>query len=367
MRLGGAAAELVPTRLGRVVVARIMVFLTPLAIGTVFLVGSAASSRTGSAVVARTEIEMKQFAVGAAALLGSVAHAQSVDFARPTDTIRLTHDVPSTSALTVEVRILITGECQPGYANAIWREQKNSLEHKELTVCRSGVSFYLAGATDIVSTDEVPVGRWVHVACQQAGGVARIWIDGSLVTEAATTSNPIPSVAGSSNSIGAGLQNDLQVVPGAICRIDWIRVSTCARYTTTSFTPPSECDLLPADSCTALLFTFAESSAESELRNLGYLTGTATIGAAWLAGATAPTLTASGDDADADGTPDGCETPPCPGDADSSGSIDGVDLAIVLQNWGAPSAKYPGADINADGEVNGSDLAIVLAGWGACP
>jgi hypothetical protein len=57
----------------------------------------------------------------------------------------------------------------------------------------------------------------------------------------------------------------------------------------------------------------------------------------------------------------------CAGDADSSGSIDGVDLAIVLQNWGAPSAKYPGADINADGEVNGSDLAIVLAGWGACP
>ena len=58
---------------------------------------------------------------------------------------------------------------------------------------------------------------------------------------------------------------------------------------------------------------------------------------------------------------------PCSGDVDGSRSIDGVDLAIVLQNWGAPSAKYPGADINADGEVNGSDLAIVLAGWGACP
>jgi len=72
-------------------------------------------------------------------------------------------------------------------------------------------------------------------------------------------------------------------------------------------------------------------------------------------------------DADQDGQVDACEPTPCPGDADSSGSIDGVDLAIVLQNWGAPSAKYPGADINADGEVNGSDLAIVLAGWGACP
>jgi Dockerin type I domain len=57
----------------------------------------------------------------------------------------------------------------------------------------------------------------------------------------------------------------------------------------------------------------------------------------------------------------------CLGDADASGSVDGIDLAIVLQNWGVPSAKYPGADINADGEVNGTDLAIVLAGWGACP
>jgi hypothetical protein len=57
----------------------------------------------------------------------------------------------------------------------------------------------------------------------------------------------------------------------------------------------------------------------------------------------------------------------CLGDADASGSVDGIDLAIVLQNWGVPSAKYPGADINADGEVNGTDLAIVLAGWGVCP
>jgi len=72
-------------------------------------------------------------------------------------------------------------------------------------------------------------------------------------------------------------------------------------------------------------------------------------------------------DANKNGLLDACEPTPCPGDADASGSIDGVDLAIVLQNWGAPSAKYPGADINADGEVNGSDLAIVLAGWGACP
>jgi hypothetical protein len=44
-----------------------------------------------------------------------------------------------------------------------------------------------------------------------------------------------------------------------------------------------------------------------------------------------------------------------------------VDLAVVLANWGVPSAQYPNADTNGDGLVDGTDLATVLAGWGACP
>ena len=57
----------------------------------------------------------------------------------------------------------------------------------------------------------------------------------------------------------------------------------------------------------------------------------------------------------------------CPGDIDDSGFVDGVDLAIILTNWGTPNPKYPEADVDADGEVNASDLATVLSGWGACP
>ena len=57
----------------------------------------------------------------------------------------------------------------------------------------------------------------------------------------------------------------------------------------------------------------------------------------------------------------------CPGDIDDSGFVDGVDLAIILTNWGAPSPKYPASDINGDGIVNGVDLSIVLSSWGACP
>jgi len=58
---------------------------------------------------------------------------------------------------------------------------------------------------------------------------------------------------------------------------------------------------------------------------------------------------------------------PCDGDVDISSAVDGIDLAIVLQNWGVPSSKYPRSDIDGDGLVNGSDLALVLSNWGACP
>lgn len=58
---------------------------------------------------------------------------------------------------------------------------------------------------------------------------------------------------------------------------------------------------------------------------------------------------------------------PCHGDVDGSTSVDAIDLAIVLQNWGAPNPKYPEADANGDGAVDGADLAVVLFGWGDCP
>lgn len=57
----------------------------------------------------------------------------------------------------------------------------------------------------------------------------------------------------------------------------------------------------------------------------------------------------------------------CVGDTDLSGAVDGVDLAIVLQNWGLSSPEYSGADIDGNGTVDGSDLALLLSAWGDCP
>jgi hypothetical protein len=72
-------------------------------------------------------------------------------------------------------------------------------------------------------------------------------------------------------------------------------------------------------------------------------------------------------DQDSNGVLDACEAPLCLGDVDASSSVDGVDLAIIIQNWGTPSPKYPAADVTGDGQVDGADLAIVLSNWGPCP
>ncbi|MFZ9916334.1 MAG: dockerin type I domain-containing protein, partial [Phycisphaerales bacterium] len=76
------------------------------------------------------------------------------------------------------------------------------------------------------------------------------------------------------------------------------------------------------------------------------------------------------DDANGNNIPDCCEqgTPcACPADIDANGSVNGIDLAIILNKWGTDGGKdYPNADQNKDGTVNAADLAAVLNGWGPC-
>jgi Dockerin type I domain len=53
-----------------------------------------------------------------------------------------------------------------------------------------------------------------------------------------------------------------------------------------------------------------------------------------------------------------------PGDLNNDAHVNGVDLAIVLNNWGICGSGACPADIDRDGVVNGVDLAIVLSNWG---
>ena len=59
-----------------------------------------------------------------------------------------------------------------------------------------------------------------------------------------------------------------------------------------------------------------------------------------------------------------------PADLNGDGSVDGLDLGILLAHWSIPAGS-PGcggamlcaADINGDGVVDGLDLGILLASW----
>ena len=302
------------------------------------------------------------------------AHAQSrsqyVAFQRVTDTVRLTHEVPTTTALTMEARVWIDAASSSfGFEHAAWREQRNSLEDKGFAVCSIGVRMFIAGTTDIITwSGGMPMGRWVHVACQQSDGRARVWVDGELKVDVVTTSNTIYGAIGSSNSIGAGVHNNSSVIPGSLGKIDWLRVSTCAVYGASDFTPPTECDVIQAQpyACTALLFTFDEPVGSTSLSNRGSLPGIASIGANWFAGATSPSLAGVTQDSDGDGIPDVCE---CPGDILGDGIINGADLAALLSYWGSvtTSPVSQACDFNGDDRVDGADLSYLLSAWGPCP
>ena len=55
-------------------------------------------------------------------------------------------------------------------------------------------------------------------------------------------------------------------------------------------------------------------------------------------------------------------TSACVGDLNGDGSVDGIDLTYLLDQWGRRGT----ADLNGDGIVDGADLTKLLARWGFC-
>lgn len=66
-------------------------------------------------------------------------------------------------------------------------------------------------------------------------------------------------------------------------------------------------------------------------------------------------------DTNADGRLDACQY--AVGDLDLSGTVDGVDLGLMLVQWGRPNPTIP--DCNGDGIFDGVDLGVLLVHWGS--
>lgn len=56
-------------------------------------------------------------------------------------------------------------------------------------------------------------------------------------------------------------------------------------------------------------------------------------------------------------------SPPCVGDLNGSGAVDGADLGMLLAAWSTSDAA---ADLDGSGTVDGADLGMLLAAWGPC-
>jgi glucose/arabinose dehydrogenase len=52
----------------------------------------------------------------------------------------------------------------------------------------------------------------------------------------------------------------------------------------------------------------------------------------------------------------------CRGDLNGDGTVDGIDLGVMLGRWGMGGVS----DLNRDGSVDGVDLGLMLGNWGPC-
>ena len=56
----------------------------------------------------------------------------------------------------------------------------------------------------------------------------------------------------------------------------------------------------------------------------------------------------------------------CFEDVNADGYVNGLDLGILLGQWGACSPAACQCDLNGDGAVDGVDLGALLSKWGPC-
>jgi hypothetical protein len=56
----------------------------------------------------------------------------------------------------------------------------------------------------------------------------------------------------------------------------------------------------------------------------------------------------------------------CAGDFNADGLVNGLDLGVMLGQWGVCSGTNCVCDLDGDGSVNGADLGLLLGDWGGC-
>ena len=218
-------------------------------------------------------------------VLTTPALGQQVTFIRNTDTIQVLGNTVIASTMTIEARVAV----QPEVSGYFFEEQMNAQEDKGMAVYATGLG---GGAWRGTSYTGFPVNftwtlcEWTHVAFVVEGNEERIYVDGALI-DSRTVSDTIQNSAQSAMSVGAFLPIFGGLRYAMRGSIDWLRVSSVARYSGSSATPPSS---EPAsDAATLLLYHFNETTGSTTVIDQGPNGWNGTLGVGF-AGATSPVL-----------------------------------------------------------------------------
>jgi hypothetical protein len=160
------------------------------------------------------------------------ASAQAARFSRSTDTVRILGETVLGDHYTFEA--VVMRESADDLAS-------NRQEDKAFAVNGVGVSGAVwshgCSSSGLSAGHTFPVNTWHHVALVRDGGTFKIFVDGEVAATGLATC-PSVNAVGSNMAIGAVPYTGGGVVANSyLGRVDWLRVSTTARYTA-SFQPP---------------------------------------------------------------------------------------------------------------------------------
>ncbi len=304
--------------------------------------------------------------VGSAALSAGIfataAYAQYNGFARfdqPTDTIRVYGNTAFSGVdSTYEMRVRVSPDAGATLGHVI-SEQRDALESK--TVWLSGSQFqkdtvrgYICGDMNNHNFGVGSLSDWCHLAWVRQGTAARLYLDGQLVATWIDQRNCTADSSDSTMAIGM-FRNGSPCcwggeLPSFIGDLDWIRVSSGARYSG-NFTPPNECEVL-ADPSTQLLLKFNEPAGTTTLTDESASHFTCELGVPVLAGSTA-TSPSLGNPVYGDGSPDPCNFYAVPAQfATIQAAIDAVPTGAVR------TVLVAAGTYNESFSLNGKDVVV---------
>ncbi len=186
----------------------------------------------------------------------AAAHGQAAYFDQPTDTIQLTGNTTLGTAYTIEAFVYATVQT-PGDEGRLFAEQHDAQEDKWLIANgtnTSGGSWNNQCDASGASAGPLPLASWHHVAFMRVSGTYNVYVDGVRVDQRPASCAGLNS-NGSRMSIGAYRYIFANILHESfIGYVDWVRVSSTARYPIAGFPAPNVEPTM--DASTLVLMTF---------------------------------------------------------------------------------------------------------------